>query len=106
MENNESNQAVTPAKQPAQDLLDKVKATKAIVTAHSLLGVGMFQARNHDAVQQSIEFLGALHKQILSECLEHPDADLIQDLVDYREAVKKQEEFNKLVAEQAQSNQE
>ena len=99
MENNESNQAVKPA--PSQDLLDKVQATKALVTAHSLLGVGMFQARNHEAVTQSIEFLAALHKQILTDCLQHPDAHLVQDLVDYAEAAKKQEELQKLMAEQA-----
>lgn len=101
MANNESNQAVTPA----QDLLDKVQATKAIVTAHSLLGVGMFQHRHSESLKQSIEFLAALHKQILAECMLHPDSDLIPDLVEYKAEAKKQEELSKLIDAQ-QSEQE
>jgi hypothetical protein len=100
MENNEQNQAV---KQPAQDLVDKVQATKALVTTHSLLGIGMFQHRHSEALQQSIDFLAALHKQILTECLKHPDANLVPDLVEYAEQAKKQEE--KLV-EDAKKEQE
>ena len=72
MENNEQNQAVTPATQPSQDLIDKVKAAKALTTAHSLLGVGMFQHRHSEALAQSIKFLEELHKQVLTECLNHP----------------------------------
>lgn len=87
MENNEQKQAV---KQPAKDLLDKVQATKALVTAHSLLGVGMFQHRHSEALKQSIDFLQALHSQLLEECLAHPDADLIQELVDYKQEAEKQ----------------
>lgn len=94
MENNEQNQVV---KQPAQDLIDKVQATKALVTAHSLLGVGMFQHRHSEALSQSIDFLAALHKQVLDECLEHPDSDLIPDLVEYKEAAKQQEQLKQIV---------
>ncbi len=100
MENTQENQAVTPA--PADELINKVQATKALVTAHNLLGVGMFQARNQEAVKQSLEFLAALHKQILEECLAHPDAHLVQDLVDYVEEAKKQEELQKLMAQAKQ----
>lgn len=104
MENTEQNQAVSPA--PSQDLVNKVQAAKALVTAHSLLGVGMFQHRHNEAVTQSLDFLAALHKQILTECLEHPDAHLVQDLVDYAAEAKKQEELKKLLAEQAAKTQE
>lgn len=88
MENTEQNQAVTPA----QDLQDKVQAAKALVTAHSLLGVGMFQHRHQEALTQSLQFLAALHKQILEECLAHPDADLIPDLVEYKKEANKVQE--------------
>ena len=94
MKNNEQNQAV---KEAAQNLQDKVKAAKALVTAHSLLGVGMFQHRHSEALKQSIEFLAALHKQVLDECLNHPDSDLIPDLVEYKEAAKQQEQLKQIV---------
>ncbi len=96
MENTEQNQAVTPI---SQDLLDKVQAAKALVTAHSLLGVGMFQHRHQDALKQSIDFLTALHKQVLDEALQHPDADKVPDLAAYRE---EQELKAKQMAEIAQ----
>jgi len=94
MKNNEQNQAV---KEAAQNLQDKVKAAKALDTAHSLLGVGMFQHRHSEALKQSIEFLAALHKQVLDECLNHPDSDLIPDLVEYKEAAKQQEQLKQIV---------
>lgn len=103
MENTQENRAVSPA--PADELINKVQATKALVTAHSLLGIGMFQARNQEAVKQSLDFLAALHKQILEECLNHPDAHLVQDLVDYAAEAKKQEELKQLL-EQAKQEQE
>lgn len=70
--------------QVAQDLLDKVQAIKALVTAHSLLGVGLFQVCNHKQVEESLNFLMALHSQVMQEALAHPDADKIQELVDYK----------------------
>lgn len=100
MENTQENQAVSPA--PAEELINKVQATKALVTAHSLLGIGMFQARNQEAVKQSLEFLAALHKQLLEECLNHPDAHLVQDLVDYAAEAKKQEELKKMLEQSKQ----
>lgn len=89
----------------SQDLLDKVQATKAIVTAHSLLGVGMFQHRHSEALKQSLDFLTALHKQILDECIVHPDADKVQELVDYRAEQKKQAELQALIEAEQLNNQ-
>lgn len=97
-------ETTTPADLP-QDLLQKVSATKAVATAHSLLGVGMFQHRHTEALQKSIDFLTSLHKQILEECLSHPDADKVPDLVEYKEEQRKQAELAKLVAEQKAAQQ-
>lgn len=104
MENTQENQAVTTV---SQDLQDKLKATKALVTAHSLLGVGMFQHRHTEQLNQSLQFLAELHKQILEECLFHPDADKVQELVDYKAEVQKQEQLKQLIEDaKAQSTEE
>ena len=68
----------------SQDLQDKLAAIKALVTAHSLLGVGMFQHRHQEALKESLKFLEALHKQVMEEALLHSDADKCQELVDYK----------------------
>lgn len=82
------NQPVTPS----QDLLDKVKAAKALTTTHSLLGVGMFQFRHQEQLKQSIEFLESLHKQVIAECLAHPDCDLVPDLFEYKMEQERQKQ--------------
>jgi len=78
---NEQNQAVITI---AQDLQEKLLAIKALVTAHSLLGVGMFQHRHQQALSESLKFLEALHLQVMEEALVHPDADKCQELVEYQ----------------------
>lgn len=88
-----------------KDLLDKVQAAKAIVTVHSLLGVGMFQFRHQDQLKQSMEFLTALHTQVLDECLLHPDCEKVQDLVDYKAEQERQAQLKELM-DQAQSEEE
>ena len=99
MKKNESNQQAAPV---SQDLLDKVQATKAIVTIHSLLGVGMFQYRHNDQVKQSLDFLGNLHKQVLDDALSHPDADKVKDLVDYKAEKEAQEKLQELIKSQSE----
>jgi len=84
----------------SKDLLDKVQATKALVTVHSLLGVGMFQIRHQDQLKQSMDFITELHKQVLEECLLHPESDLVEDLVEFRKEKERQESLQKLMDEQ------
>lgn len=102
MENAQENQAVTTV---SQDLLDKVQAAKALVTAHSLLGVGMFQFRHQEALKQSIEFLANLHKQVLDDALSHPEADKVADLVQYKAEKEAQAQLQQLLKEQAEKEQ-
>ena len=83
MENVEQTQ---PATEVSQDLQDKLSAIKALVTVHSLLGAGMFQVRNAKTVEDSIQFITALHQQVMEEALNHPDADKVQELIDYKAA--------------------
>lgn len=79
------------------DLPKQIQAAKALVSVHSLLSVGMFQHRHQDSLKQSLEFLSALHSQVLEECLSHPDADKYEDLVSYKKQLLAQAELNNSV---------
>ena len=68
----------------SQDLQDKLNAIEALVQTHTLLGLGTFQYRNHQALKSSLHFLESLHKQVMEEALAHPDADKVQSLVEYK----------------------
>ena len=96
------NQSVTPS----QDLLDKVKAAKALTTAHSLLGVGMFQFRHQEQLKQSLEFLELLHKQVIEECLQHVDCDLVPELVEYKAQQDEHEKMQEILKAQSITGQE
>lgn len=61
-------------------LLSKVGALKAIVTIHSLLHEGNFQVQTFPAIQSSLEFLKSLHKQVVGDALQHPQAEQVPEL--------------------------
>lgn len=64
----------------AKDLLENVGALRAIATIYSLLDRGMYNHNQAHLVQQSLEFVRALHKQVSETALAHPQADLIPEL--------------------------
>ena len=98
MENKEIAQT-----QVSQDLLDQVQSAKALVTVHSLLLVGTFQQKNMDALKQSIDFVAALHKQVLEASLKHEQADLLPELVEYKKQAQQTAQFAADLAKAAET---
>lgn len=84
-----------------EELKDKLSAIKALVTVHSLLGVGMFQHRHTPQLTESLKFLESLHKQVMEEALQHPDADKAPELVEYKQQLV-MEALQKSIKEQGQ----
>lgn len=63
------------------DLVQKVQALRGLATTHNVLDKGFFPRSLNGAVDMSVEFIRALYENLKSECLAHPDADRIPELV-------------------------
>ena len=74
------------SKEVPTDLQEKVGALRATATIHNLLQQGSFKSSYHQAIELSVKFIESLHKQLMDEAIQHPDADLVPDL----KAVKEQ----------------
>lgn len=68
-----------------QDLQEKISALRAIALTHKLLNSGAFPVSAHDGVKLSIEFLTALHTQMMEEASKHPSSSLIPELSQNKE---------------------
>lgn len=65
-----------------EDLEQKVNALKALVTLGKLLNqVGFFPYTERVRLEQSIAFVGGLHKQMFEECQKHPQAFMVEGLL-------------------------
>lgn len=56
-----------------QELTDKVKALKQLINVHDLLNQGQFPGHANKRIAEGLEFIAALHKQLLGEINEHPE---------------------------------
>jgi len=74
----------TPA-QPGQEILAKLEVVKLITKTIQLLGVGTFQAPAFNDVVKCDSFLKEMHKSLLDDLLQHPEADLIPQLKAHKE---------------------
>ena len=63
------------------DLQAMLGSLAALVTIHTLLQRGMFQFAENDAIASSIQYVEALHTQVMSEAKAHPKAHLSPKLV-------------------------
>ena len=73
---------------PPKDLEDLWGAVIAISTAHNLLNNGSFPYAHRNGVGVALEFLGALHKKTLTQCVEHPKQHLIPEIATLAAAQK------------------
>lgn len=69
-----------------KDLQDQLGALRAIATAHNLLDKGVYSHSQLPAVSLSLEFLRSLHTSTVAQAVQHPQADLIPELVQFKAA--------------------
>lgn len=65
----------------SQELQDKVKALKQIINCHDLLNQGQFSGFHNKRIGEGLEFLAALHKQMMDDVQADPQAHLIPELL-------------------------
>lgn len=78
-----SDQAAAPAAtEISSELQNQINSIRAIAQTHNLLNKGMFPVGFSQAINQSLDFLQALHTQSVKQALEHPQASLVPELVE------------------------
>lgn len=70
-----------PKEEPRKELVDKVKSLKQIINIHDLLNQGTFQGFNNKRIAEGLDFLTALHKQLLADAQNDDQAHLIPELI-------------------------
>lgn len=75
--------AVDAVQAPAQvpeDLENQLKSIRAIAQCYNLLQKGMYPHGYAMAIDQSLQFLQALHVQAFTDAQKHPSASLVPEL--------------------------
>lgn len=67
--------------EPSKELKDKVSALKQIINCHDLLNQGQYPGFHNKRIAEGLEFLAALHKQMLEDVQADPQAHLIPELL-------------------------
>ncbi len=67
-------------KRVPKDLEDKVNSLKQLINIHDLLMQGQYQGHTNKRIGEAIVFIESLHKNLLDETQNHPDAALIPQL--------------------------
>lgn len=89
---NYKKKQIQKKKEPAQALKDNVASLKALVLTSSLLQEAPLPWAHRDRVSAALDFLAALHGQVLQAAISHPDAHLIPELAETIEKLKKGDE--------------
>lgn len=73
-----------------KDLQDTYHAAKSLAMTHDILLNGSFNYKDLSRVPMAMAFLKALHEQTMNNLLAHPQADLIQDVKEYKDGINKE----------------
>ena len=63
------------------ELEQKVSGLKQLLNVHDLVMTGQFPGHVNKRIAEAISFIESLHKQLLTECQNHPEADKIPGLL-------------------------
>lgn len=69
-----------------KDLEAQVQSLKAFVSIHTLLTSGHFKAEQFQHVIAGMQFLEQLHKHAMEQAIAHKQADMVPELVAYKQA--------------------
>jgi len=72
--------AVPAAPEIPKDLQDQLSSIRALAQCYNLLQKGYFPHGFGPAIDQSLQFLQALHGHAMSEAVKHPSASLVPEL--------------------------
>lgn len=64
------------------DLNQKLQALKNVVNAHELLSLSSFPGSHAERIFVALQFLTALHDQLLKEARQHDSAHLVEGLLE------------------------
>lgn len=80
-------------KDVAKDLQDKLNSLKALSTINDLLlRKGSFSFEYASVIQECAKFLQEIHGPLLADALNHSDADLVPELVDFKKNAQNMKE--------------
>lgn len=81
----ENTEQKPPSPEVPKELEDQLGAVKALAQCYNLLQKGLYPHGYAPAIDQSLQFLQALHTQSLKNAMEHPQAHLVPELQQIKE---------------------